>query len=173
MKSLEAVQKIFKVLHILAIIAMICTAIGAIGSLLGGMAMLFVETLDENFLSMIISDTGAQIPENIGIGLIATSIFLAGKFVAIYFTCQYFKKELADGTPFTYDGARLLKKTGIINLAVPFGALFVATAITAIAKVDKSFSFEYDLLSGVFMILLSFVFTYGADLRGRNQEKDS
>lgn len=54
-------------------------------------------------------DTNAT---ELGIALIYESIYLVGVAVAMGFTCNYFKHELADGTPFTHSGADLIVCAG-------------------------------------------------------------
>lgn len=165
MKSLKTVQTIAKVLSILAKIGFIFTIIGAAGSLIGGGAMLAVPYLGEDIVKLIVSEMGDTNATELGIALISESIYLIGVAIAMGFTCSYFKKELADGTPFTHIGADKLKKVGIINLVAPFGTYCISVGILAMTDISESIlSNQYEVVTGVAMILLSFVFHYGADL---------
>ncbi len=165
MKSLKTVQTISKVLGILAKIGFIVTIIGAAGSALGGSALLMVPYLGEDIVKLIVSEMGNTNASELGIALISESIYLVGVAIAMGFTCGYFKKELADGTPFTHSGADRLKKIGIINLVAPFGTYCISAGILAMAEVSESiFANQYEVVEGVAMILLSALFHYGADL---------
>ncbi len=165
MKSLKTVQTIAKVLSILAKIGFIFTIIGAAGSAVGSGALLAVPYLGENLVKLIVSEMGDTNATELGFALISESIYLVGVAIAMGFTCSYFKKELADGTPFTHSGADKLKKVGIINLVAPFGTYCISASILDMAGVPESIlSNQYEVVTGVAMILLSFVFHYGADL---------
>ncbi len=172
MKSLKTVQTISKVVSIFVKIGFICTIIGAVGSLIGGIALTMAPYLREDIVALIISESGVDNLRQFGIALQAGSVYLVGVAITMGFTCDYFKKELADGTPFTHSGAEKLKKVGIINLVVPFATYCISAGINAMANISESiFSNQYAVLSGVLMILLSFVFHYGADLIERKNEK--
>ncbi len=165
MKSLKTVQTISKVLGILVKIGFIFTIIGATGSLVGGSALLTIPYLGENLIKLIVSEAGSTNATELGIALISECVYLVGVAIATGFTCSYFKKELADGTPFTHSGADKLKKVGIINLVAPFGTYCISAGIISMAEVSEYLiSNEYEIVTGVAMILLSFVFHYGADL---------
>ncbi len=172
MQSLIIVQKIFKVLSIISIIAFVIIIVGAVGVLIGGIALLFVPYLGEDVVKLVISTAEVESISGLSVSLIAESVFLAGQAVAMWFVFRYFKHELVDGTPFTYRGAKELRTLGIIQLAVPFGALFICTLITAVAGVKNTISNEFDIISGIVMILLSYVFAYGADLKKKAEEAD-
>ncbi len=173
MKSLKTVQTISKVLSILATIAFVFTIIGAAGSLIGGFSLFFAQFLGQDIVDMIVAETHAPNISKLAIALIAESFFLAGVAVALGFTCRYLKNELKDGTPFTYRGSRELLYTGIISIAVPAGTLLISSVITAIFGVPEDLiTNNYDITSGVLMILISFIFTYGADISAQKAEPE-
>ncbi len=172
MKSLKTVQTISKVLSILVKIGFIFTIIGAAGSLIGGIALMVAPYLREDILALIVSETGAENLRELGIALQAEAVYLVGVAIAMGFTCSYFKHELADGTPFTHSGADMLKKVGIINLVVPFGTYCISSGILAMLKISENvLENQYEVVTGVAMILLSFVFHYGADLAPGKKEE--
>ncbi len=172
MKSLKQVQTIAKVLHILTLIAFVCTIIGAIGTLLGAAAMLLVPLLGDELVSLVLTETGAADIADIILSLIATCIYLVGVIVSLWFVCRYFKNELAEGTPFTHRGANELCKTGILNLAIPFVTMLLASIVTAVSGAGNGLvKIEWNATTGIAMILLSFLLHYGADLAG-NAEPD-
>ncbi len=165
MKSLKTVQTISKVFYILTTIGFIFGIIGVAGSALGGIALLCVPYLGENIVNIIISDFEIVNTNDLGIILIAESIYMVGVAVGLGFIRHYFKNELKDGTPFTYCGAKELLRAGIINMTVPVVSICIAAMICTIAGVSEpELSNESEMISGVTMLILSFVFRYGADL---------
>ncbi len=167
MKSLQNVQVIAKVLYIFSVIAFVCTIIGAVGCFIGACVMLLAPLLGEELVSLILTETGAQSIAELPAALFAVCIYLIGGIFAAWFVLRYFKHELADGTPFTHRGAKELCKTGILNLAIPFGTMILASIVIAVAGVSEGLiRVEYNATTGVAMILLSFLLHYGADLAG-------
>ncbi len=164
MESLGTVQKIVKVLYIICKIIFICAIVGAAGSLVGSLALFIVPILGEWVVDLIVAGAEVESVVQLAVGLLAESIFLCGEIVAVGYVCTYLKNELADGTPFTKRGAKELLKVGIISLAVPMGSLMIASIVAAIGGAQDILSGGYNMLGGIVMILLSFVFNYGADL---------
>lgn len=171
MKSLKTVQSISKVVSIIVKIGYVFSIIGAVGALIGGVALLSVPYIGEDIARLIASEVEGATATALGIGLIAETIYLTGAAIGMGFTNQYFKNELKAGTPFTHNGAKELLRAGIINLAVLMGAYSICAVILAIAECESVLSIEYDAAAGIMMILLSFVFHYGADLsEGKREE---
>ncbi len=164
MKSLKTVQNIAKVRSIFVNIGYVFTIIGAVGALIGGVSLRSVPYIGEDISKLIVSEMEGADSTALGFGLIAEGVYLTGVAIGMGFTNRYFKNELKAGTPFTHDGAKELLKAGIINLAVPMGTFSMCAAILSIADCESVLSNEYDAATGIMMILLSFVFHYGADL---------
>ncbi len=166
MKSLKTVQTIYKVFSVLAKIVFICAIIGAAGSLVGALVMLIAPIFGEDFVNLIISGAEVDNITQLAVGLVAEAIFLAGQIVTTWYVCRYMKNELKDGTPFTERGADELMRTGIINLAVGFGAYVVASTVAVLAGAGDFMSEGFSIFGGLIMILSSFIFRYGAELAG-------
>ncbi len=165
MKSLNIVQKISKVLHILSIVAFVSAIVGAVGLIIGGSVLLGIPYFDEhNAIKLFIMEFGAKYITDLGINMIAESIFLIGLVITSGYIRDYFKHELEDGTPFTHRGANELRKVGILSLTIPIGAICLTSIVISIAGAEKMITNEYEMTTGIAMILLSFVFHYGADL---------
>lgn len=171
MKSLKIVQGIIKVLSIFVQIGFVFTIVGALLSLIGGISLLCSSYLSENIVKFIMSEVRVDSMTELGVALVSECVYLTSVAIAMGFICRYFKNELNDGTPFTHRGAKELLKTGIIYLAVPLGGLCLSAIIMSIAGVSENLiSNESEIASGVAMILISFVFRYGADLINNNAE---
>ncbi len=197
MKSLKHVQIIAQVLSILTKIAFVLCIIGAtclvIASiLLMSFPQIGVSVANAIDITEIINSYGAGVTNGevhevallasplLGALLLAVAITVTGAAVVLGFTDSYFKGELAEGTPFTYRGAKALLRIGILGLAIPVGTAIVSTiivsavvntavnffpeAVAYLNGIDLSISVGADLTLGVTALLLSFVFRYGADL---------
>ncbi len=173
MKSLIIVQTICKVFKILTLIIFILMIVGAAGALSSGIILWTVAPLvDMEILNVLVSDIGDGNFVQLGFEAIASAIFLTGQTVAMGFVYSYLKHELQDGTPFTHGGARRLLDAGIIYLTVPLVAFGVSTMIMVCAGIKTEYSNEVSMMSliGVAMVLVSFVFHYGADVLEKQQE---
>ncbi len=163
MKSLETVQKIVRVFDVLALIAKIFTIMGLVVCLIGATLLFAVpRVIDPSIYKDLAEELGSLEPVKAGLTLIAEAIFMVGQVVAAISVCQYFKSELADGTPFTHAGARLLRKTAVIAFAAPLVAEIIASIFLLIVHAEVEMSM--DITGSVVAFLLSYLLDYGADL---------
>ena len=83
----------------------------------------------------------------------------------------YFKTEQADSTPFTENGANLLRKLGIRCIWMPIVAVVIASVITVCLGAERSGDISNfpSLVTGIVLILSSLIFRYGAELEQRNR----
>ncbi|MBP3918340.1 MAG: hypothetical protein J6I50_04135 [Clostridia bacterium] len=164
--NLEIVQTIAKVLKIIMKIIMIITYVSAALTLIAGSLLVMGVLNAENQYLHFISVHAGLTEEMLAMTLIAAAISLL--FTAIISTLLYvyFVKELKDGTPFTFSGADRLMKLGIAVAVLSV----VSDAVTSAIIEHNSLSFmtnpadSVDITLGIGMILLSFVFRYGAEL---------
>ncbi len=137
----------------------VLSVVSAILTLVSGFVLIFAPEFSVHIIKGVTAST-----RDTGIELLAESAVLACEAVVAFFLCRYFEHELHDGTPFTHRGARELFRVGVINLSVPIVGLVIAKTILTVFKVEHTFHYEFDLIAGLVMMLLSFVFHYGADL---------
>ena len=108
--------------------------------------------------------------------LLSATIMLTADAVLLVFAGRYFKVEQAEGTPFTANGAELLKKLGIRCIYVPI------VAVAAVAVVGLCLTMpELDgglignlpgLIVGLVLLLVSLIFRYGAELEEKSGEDE-
>ncbi len=196
MGTLKTVQSIVKVLKILSLIFAIISLVGAAVSLLGAIVMFILPSvLDDNIRQVLASmfsldaDATDEFFKMTGITMIAAVIGALGGAVVMFFSFRYLKKVEKDGTPFTFSGANELMQLGIITIAVLFAANMLASAIGGIAmssmfnsllnselgseltySMSTEVSASSDITLGIVMILLSFVFKYGAEIDERRMQ---
>lgn len=64
----------------------------------------------------------------------AGMILCAGEAVLAKFAEHYFKRELADGTPFDLGGAKELMRLGILAICIPIGMQMIAEIVYAVME---------------------------------------
>lgn len=105
----------------------------------------------------------------------ASAVMLAGEAVLAKLAEKYFRNELADGTPFTFGGAKELLRLGICAIAIPIGTSVVAHIVFSVLENILENVGDWDITDpvsvglGVMMIVTSLICKYGAELA---QDKD-
>ena len=172
-KTLGTIQKLANVGRILSKIVFIFSLIGAIGCAAG---ILSVKLLPESIqlgktTIQGLVDLGDELNPNAAIfAMVPTAILCAGEAVLAKIAERYFKRELADGTPFTFDGAKALMRLGVCAIVIPFAAsVLVALAMTLMSEfmlgVIEPETGEVGTIGlGIMMIVASLLCRHGAEL---------
>ncbi len=172
MKTLGTIQTLAKIGRVFSKIVFIfsivgfCLGIAGIISLAAG-----AETVK---LGGVTFESFIQDKADISLGTIYASITVGtimciGEAVLSKFSEHYFKREIADGTPFNADGAKELKRLGILVICIPVGTEIVCQIVYEIfANVLKNvseYSFEHNgsIMLGVMFIIMSLICKYGAE----------
>ncbi len=170
-KNLKVIQITSRVLEIICRIVFIFCMIGAIGSLVG-VVVLSLSYLSPSLVERIESEGGQRVSQLIGLCLIGVVVSLEG-IIVFKAHKDYFVMEQKDGTPFTFEGAKAFRTLGIMNIVAPLIAMIVASIISAICNCWSDIRLDVSFGTGIAMILLSFVFAYGAEkeeARAQNTE---
>ena len=117
MKTLNIIQKLSKIGKVLSKIMFIFCIIGFCGCIVGIFSMaLGAETLKFGGVTLeSILNTEAEVTiGTVYAAMAAGMILCAGEAVLAKFAEHYFKRELADGTPFTFAGAKEMQRLGIL-----------------------------------------------------------
>lgn len=170
MKSLETIQKTCKVFYVLAKIAMSLSFIWA-GLNAAGVVCCII------WHGIGVPDLVAEILAKYNIGEIKTIGVLLADFVfgitdgiLFFFAARYLKRELADGTPFTAEGAKQVMSLGVKTIVMPLVAITVYAIIYAcfdLSQYDK-FSNATSVVLGIALILVSLILRHGAEIRGED-----
>ncbi len=175
MKTLKTVQSIFNVLRILSIIAFVIGILGTVGGLIGGIVSAVSAYMNDDIKNALLSQEQYS-TQNI-INSFATAIMYIGQTVIVFFTYRYLKNEVADGTPFTYRGAKELLRLGIINLSVSVATAVIVSIVVIIAcgLTDTQFSYSSNqsIAGGISIIILSYIFKYGAELNENKKAEEN
>ena len=147
MKSLQTIQKTFRVFQILTKIAFILSIVGASLCAAGALCAVAWYTGGPVFgifgEPVTIFASGDGMNQMLAV-MLSDLILLVTDAILLAFAGRYLKTEQADGTPFTENGANLIRRLGIRCIWMPI----VAT--------------------GIVMILASLIFRYGAELEHKN-----
>ena len=180
MKALATIQKIAKAGRILSKIVFICSIVGAAGCLIGLITMpLIPEGLRIGGLSIHgFIEKNANVSVGTTYASLATGMIICGGEIALAKIAElYFKRELAAGTPFTFAGAKELKRLGFCAIFIPLGTAVLSGIVYAImafafdnvADMDGNYTFSIGL--GIMFLVMSAVCKYCAELeaeRGMN-----
>ena len=197
-KNLKVIQTTSRVLEIISKIAMILCIVGAVSCLVGVVLLSlsylkpdFVETTEQQIMQSIINRAEpdsmdnaffrAYLSDNYKPGdlvFITIGACLAGLTACIVGTVvtklhkDYFAMEQKVGTPFTYEGAKAFRTLGIVNIVAPFITWLIAFIIGQIFHCGEALKTDFSIGLGVAMILLSFVFAYGAEREEDREQQD-
>ena len=161
-RNLTIVQKISKVLGILSkigfimsIVGLVCCIVGLVLSIVGG--------LSQELAAKIVKEGNVTMKQVSGYCLGGLVICIVSVIVTKLHK-DYFQMEQAAGTPFTLESAKAFRTLGIVNLVAPFICTILIAIINSVLKIKVDYSIDGSFTIGIVMILLSFVFAYGAEL---------
>ena len=178
MKSLQTVQKTFRVFQVLTKIAFIFSVVGASICAVGALCAVTWYNGGEVFSlfgePVTIFDSGKGLNQTLAV-LLSDLVYLTADAILLFFAGRYFKAEQAEGTPFTENGANLIRKLGIRCIWMPIVAIVIASVITVCLGVEQSGDVSNlpSVITGVVLILASLIFRYGAELEERNRAQIS
>ena len=173
MKTLNIIQKLFRIGKVLSKIMFIFCIIGFCGCIVGILSMaLGAPTLKIGGVTLEnILNTKAEVTiGTVYAAMAAGMILCAGEAVLAKFAEHYFKRELADGTPFTLAGAKEMQRLGILTICLPIGTQIVAEIVYAVIEQTMQGVAPLRLDSagsvalGVMFIVMSLICRYVADM---------
>lgn len=182
MKTLNTIQTLSKIGKILSKIVFICCIIGTVGCIVGMILLPFADTGVFKIGGMTIHgalvnragmEFNALYPLMVGAMILCIGQAVTAKFAEIYFA-----HELADGTPFTLNGAGELLRLGILTICVPLGALILSQIVSGIMAefigCGDFFNPEGgdSVALGVTFLLTSLLCRYGAELNEHHEPSE-
>lgn len=170
LKTIQTLSKIGKVLSrlmfIFCIVGLCGCIVGILSMALGAPALKFGGVTLESILN-----TEAEVTVGTVYAALAVSMILcAGEAVLAKFAEYYFKRELADGTPFSIDGAKEMQRLGILTICIPIGTQIVAEIVHAVMEQTMQGVAPLQLDNagsvalGIMFIVMSLICHYGADV---------
>ena len=181
MKSLSTIQALAKAAKIISTILFVCaivglclSAAGMLSMLLGFEAFKIGDTTIEGLIPEAASISDGNLYALLSQGILVSTIVI----ILTAFAKRYFKRELADGTPFTFAGAKELLRLGILGTVLPLAADMVMTLLsTVLEKKLPGFSTGGINVTawaavGVALIVMSCLCKYGAELQSEQPQAE-
>ena len=174
MKTLNNIQKLSKIGNVLSRIVFVFCIIGFCGCVVGILSMaLGTPTLKIGGVTLksLLSIEAGVTTGTAYAAMAAGMILCAGEAVLARFAEHYFKRELADGTPFDLGGAKELMRLGILAICIPIGTQMIAEIIYAVMEqalhgvAPFQLNYSGSVALGVMFIVMSLGCRYGAELR--------
>lgn len=169
MSNLEKIQKGMRGLLALSKIVLFMAIVGWAFTMIGAALVASGVVGMENWLGRFLETAAGITRKQLTGTLLASSVpfLFGGIFTA--FLYHYFKEERKAGTPFTSTGAVRIKKLGMLQVGLTVLNLVITDGIyEEIGLLEWN---RYDdaggIVLGIFLILLSTVFRYGAELEQR------
>ena len=174
MQSLQTIQKTFRVFQVLTKIAFVFSIVGGILCAVGALCTLSWYTGGQVFCIFGEPVTVFASVENCNqmlATLLSELFLLTTDAILLSFASRYFQTEQAEGTPFTENGANLLKRLGIRCIYMPIVAVVIASVITVCLGAEEPMDVSNlpSVATGIVLILASLIFRYGAELEQRNR----
>ncbi|MGM9961078.1 MAG: hypothetical protein ACI32F_07200 [Allobaculum sp.] len=171
MKQLQTIQKGMHIFEVLTKIFMVIAIVWAI-LVIGGLIGISVWKSGGSFAGLdadtVLSWTGVSGMNELTSSMIENLVMAMISIVLCVFAGQYFKTEQADGTPFSDRGAYLVRRLGILNIALSIAGAVLCGIISEILNVGyEGWGDGDNLVIGFILLLLSYIFQYGAELENR------
>ncbi len=175
LKTIQTLSKIGKILSkimfIFCIVGFVGCIVGILGMALGAEMLKFGDVTLEGILKNEAEVTVGTVYAAMAAGM----IFCVGEAVLAKFAEHYFKRELADGTPFTLAGAKEMMRLGILTICLPIGTQIVAEIIHAVMEhtmqgiAPLQLSNSGSVALGVMFMIMSLICRYGAEMYEENK----
>ena len=173
MKSLRTIQVLSKLGKIFSKIVFICSIVGfciCIAGIIGlatGVESLKIGSF--TLKSFLNTEAGLEVSA-LYAASVCVMILCVGEAVLAKFAEHYFRRELADGTPFHTEGANEMRRLGILTICIPLGTQIIAEIVRAamLHGTSSAASLRIEGVSsvslGVLFIILSVICRYGAEI---------
>ena len=173
-KTLSNILTVFKVLGIIAKVVFILCIVGGAGCLLG---LFMLPLASTPFVADALAKAEIGL-ESSYFACIAGAVVCAGEAVFAFLAEKYCQSVQKEGTPFSIDGSKQCLRLGIASLIIAVAtetALGIASGIVLLfsesAAIEADIGGGISLTMGLFLLFLSMIFKYGAELRSSAAEK--
>ena len=171
--SLETIQTLSKVGKVLCKIVFVCSLVGAIGSFVGILALALGITgavqLGHVTIHSILSESTGMTLGTLYAAMTEGCLLCIGEAFLAKIAENYFRHELAAGTPFTMGGAAELKRLGLWTILLPLGTLIAVNLVHLVFSIffqDIADIQTYDYSSiglGIGFLVVSVLCKHGAE----------
>ena len=178
-KTLHTIQVLSKIGRILSKIIMIACIVAAsiclVGIILLGIGVNDILKIGGTTIFGVIEGNSQMEVSQMYFYLINGLVFTAAEAVIAGFASHYFKNELADGTPFTFNGAKQMLRLGIVSIVAFLVAQIIVGGVESIIieytklKLNTDISIGDSVSTGVIFIVVSQILKYGAELSEKHR----
>ncbi len=170
-RTLKTIQTLSRFARVIATIVFVCSIIGAVGSAVGVVAIAVVDIMgiDLTAFSEILEITEPLNLDNEYYVEILALIYCIGEIIVSKAAISYFKSEIYAGTPFTHRGANEMRRLSVFAVVVPIAVSFAQSLAISVLSLfientQMVMSYEADISLGIFLLVLSVIFKYGAEI---------
>ena len=170
LKTIQTLSKIGKILStivfVFCIVGFCLCVVGAVGAALGFDAV----EIGDVTIKGILQESEILTKDVLLAVAAGGAVVCLAEAVLAKFAAHYFERELRDGTPFTYGGAKELQRLGILAICLPLAGEIIASVLCAIALAAASepelpdLAYESSIGIGIMMLVMAQVCKYGASL---------
>lgn len=173
MNPLQKIQKVSRLGQILSKIVFIFCIIGAAGCVAGIVGLIFIP--DGYTIGKITIHSVVEKSDDISTGtcyaaMAVAIVFCIGEAILAKIAERYFTHELAAGTPFTFEGAKEMRRLGFFTICIPVASILLSSIVYAVMTVAFSDVEELHLNNtlsiglGIMFIVMSLLCQHGAEL---------
>ena len=181
MKTLNTIQTLSKISKIISKIIIICSIVGLCCCIVGIISLAF--SMESFKLGGVTFESILQDKANLSEGMLYAEmaqgiVYCIGTIILAKFAENYFKRELNEGTPFTFNGAKELMRLGILSICIPIGEQIISSIVyTVLTKVltnvaPTKFQVVDSVSVGIALIVISLLCRYGAELKSIKTTKE-
>lgn len=172
-KNLRFIQRVLNVIRIFNKIAMIvCIVSAALAAVMGLLALMpWAADVEKTIVKTF--GIGDAVPHIWAARSLAAAVSLVFSAIITGLIDKYLVAERKDGTPFTMEGANMVKHLGIRCIVLSMVGVIVAATICAIAganQVDAVYGSYAGV--GIWLLIITPVLRYGAELREKAEKAD-
>lgn len=172
MKTLNTIQTLSKIAKVFCKIIFICAIIGLCGCIAGILSKYFgfeAFKLGGVTIQGLIQDKANLSDGELYADMFKGAVYSIGTLILFGFAGSYFKRELNDGTPFTFDGAKNIFRLGILTICISCAEKIVYTIGYSIISKRFADVSQSELEAGgyvgigIALIIISLLCKYGAE----------
>lgn len=180
MKTLKTIQTLSKISKVFSKIIFIFSIVGLCLSIVGILSLAFnfeAFKIGGVTINSILQDKGNVTKGTLYADMAQGIVYCLGTLILSKTAENYFKRELKDETPFTFDGAKDMLRLGILSICIPIAEEIIVSIVDSV--MIKSFSdskpSDFNAIEsvpiGIAFIIISIICKYGAEVISSKKER--
>jgi len=181
-KTLKSIQGLMKLGRVLSIIMLVFAIIGMVGCAIGAVSLYLTEDMvietEEGDITLgeVMLDEITPTIESVYYLMIVGFLACLTEVIICDRTAKYFKFELSEGTPFTFEGAKKLKKLGILTIVIPIILGIIMFGVSLVLSIENpdlilnEATYGVSISPGLMMLVFALIFKHGAELNDEQKK---